>query len=254
MTSTGALVIAHGSRNTDWVNGIEAAVRNSMSKISGIPVDVGFLELVPGKSIADGVYSLQRRGVKRILIIPLFVTMGSTHLEEIQYALGLLENSRIPTDLEPIQPTAELIWCSPLEDHPLLLEVLGDRVQALSSQPDEEVLLLIGHGSEVLGFKEKWEELLQHIGRSLRTRFGFKGFSYAFLKGSQIARRAKALSSKNRVIVLPIFLNEGYFTQTVIPSKLDSIKCVYNGQTYLPHPLITDWICQTISEKLEKLY
>lgn len=254
MTNIGVLVIAHGSRNTDWVKGIEEAARTAMSRIPEIPISVGYLELVPGKSIADGIDSLQRKGVDRILIIPLFITMGSTHLEEIQYALGLLEQSRIPTELRPIRPAAELIWCSPLEAHSFVLDVLGERVQEASTQPNEEVLLLIGHGSEVAGFKEKWEELLGFLGKHLRVRFGLKGFSYATLKGDQVRRRAKALARKNRLIVIPVFLSEGYFTEVVIPSKLEEINCTYLGRTYLPHPLISDWICQTIIENLEKIY
>lgn len=248
MTNVGALVIAHGSRNANWVKGIEEAVQKARFKIPEMPMAIGFLELVPGKSIADGVYSLECHGVNRILIIPLFITMGSTHLEEIQYALGLLEQSRIPTELRPISSTAELAWCSPLEAHPIVLNILEERVQELSVIPEDEVLLLIGHGSKVAGFKEKWEELFQHIGQHLQTQLGLKGVSYATLKGNQVISRAKALALKNRLIVIPIFLSEGYFTHTVIPSKLKGINCAYNGKTYLPHPLITDWICQTIFE------
>lgn len=245
-------MIAHGSRNADWVKGIEEAVEKSRSKMSDIPMSIGFLELVPDKSIADGIDSLQRMGVTRILIIPLFITMGSTHLEEIRYALGLQEQSRIPTDLKPIRPTAELVWCSPLEAHPLVVNLLKERVQALSTQPDEELLFLVGHGSEGIGFKEKWEELFQQLGFHLRNQIGLKGFSYAAIKGNRVVRRAKALARKNRLIVIPIFLSEGYFTQSVIPSKLEGINCTYHGQTYLPHPLISDWICQTISDRIGK--
>ena len=38
--------------------------------------------------------------------------------------------------------------CPPMDDHPLILDILMERIQELSVKPDEEVLLLIGHGAD----------------------------------------------------------------------------------------------------------
>jgi len=248
MLQSGILVIAHGSRDAQWVEAIDKVVQKVNTPF---PIVVGYLELVPGRSISDGVKVLEQQGVKRMIVVPLFMTMGSTHLHEIQYALGLIEELTVPSDLEPIQSNMEIIWSSPLESHPLVLKITEEMARELSREPSEEIILLVGHGSEWPGFKERWDGLLQEIGHYLKHHVGFKAFSYATLKSKKLFKRSHALGRKNRVIVIPIFLGEGYFTGQVIPKELNRKSSNYSGKTLLPHPLITKWIEETI-ESYEK--
>lgn len=249
MLQTGILVIAHGSSDLQWVKAIDEAVEQVKIEF---PIEVGYLELVPDQSIADGVFKLEQQGVHRIIVVPLFVTMGSTHLNEIQYALGLIPEPSVATDLKPIQTNVKMIWTQPLETHPFVLQIMEERVRELSHEPREEILLLVAHGSEWPGFKERWNILLQEMGKWLKGRVGFKGFSYVTLKSNRFMERTNALGRKNRLIVLPVFLGEGYFTQKVIPRDLTRVSCEYSGKTLLPHPLITRWIEETIVQYTKK--
>ncbi|HJV47603.1 MAG TPA: CbiX/SirB N-terminal domain-containing protein [Bacillota bacterium] len=243
MKKSGILLIAHGSRDITWVTYIEDAVRGlSLEQ----PMEISFLELVPGRSIAEGIMRLEEVGVRKIIVIPMFMTMGSTHLDEIQYMLGIRLKPTVETDLTPIPHSSKIVWCSPLEDDRIVKEILAERITCLSRSPIDEWLLLIGHGSEVQGFGEKWESLLQRLCHSLKSKFGFKGASYATLHPDTIRSTSLELMKGNRVITVPVFLSEGYFTQSLIPRKL--VGNIYDGKTLLPHPLITVWI----QEKMRK--
>jgi len=239
MAKEGILIIAHGSGNKKWVQFIEDVVRSIESPH---PIEIGYLELVQGKSIADGVKKLNHLAVEQIKVIPLFVCSGSTHLEEIQYALGLKEHSRIPTDLARIESEAEITWLSPLDQHPFVLRILEERVNQLAYFPENEHLLFVAHGSEVDGFHEEWETFLQGVCSHIQQKFSFLSTSYATLHPDNVREKAEALSKTADLIIVPLFLSEGYFTTKLIPKKLMGIQYRYEGQTLLPHSLVRDWI------------
>ncbi|WP_025026233.1 sirohydrochlorin chelatase [Caldalkalibacillus mannanilyticus] len=245
MSRTGILILAHGSRNAKWIQYIEEVVHSVQTEH---PVQIGYLELVEGKSIADGVRKLNELRVSQIKAIPLFMCSGSTHLEEIQYALGIIKESRIPTDLEPIDSAAEIIWMPPLDDHLFVLQILDERVQALVNQAEQEHLLIIAHGSEIEGFQDVWEKLLENICRHIQEKYSFVSTTYATLHPDTIREKAERISRIGELVILPLFLSEGYFTTQLIPNKLEGIQYRYKGQTLLPHPLVKEWIAEGINQ------
>lgn len=241
----GVLVIAHGSPNPEWNRLVEEAVEQVQV---GLPISVGYLESLAGQGIADGVQRLEKEGVERIRVIPLFVSSGSTHLEEIRYALGVIDHSRVKTDLRRIQPWAQILWDQAMDAHPLIQRILEDRVGSLAESPREENLLLVAHGSEKPGFREEWEKGLEALAEGLRVSFGFATVEYAMLRVGDMRSKAERLSREKRLLVLPVFLSQGYFTDVILRQELEGIPCAYRGETYLPHPLVSRWIEETLGQ------
>ncbi|HJH31058.1 MAG TPA: hypothetical protein C5S50_02470 [Methanosarcinaceae archaeon] len=84
----GVLVIAHGSSSEIWCS----PVRDAVAEVDlPYPVELGFLELVPNETINDAVERLDDAGVTEIIAIPLFISSHSSHIQEIEYVLGLKE-------------------------------------------------------------------------------------------------------------------------------------------------------------------
>jgi len=82
----GILVIAHGSPGEDWC----APVRDAVAEVDlPYPVELGFLEFVPNETINDAIERLDNAGVTKIIAVPLFVSSHSSHIQEIEYVLGL---------------------------------------------------------------------------------------------------------------------------------------------------------------------
>nr|WP_239565265.1 CbiX/SirB N-terminal domain-containing protein [Brevibacillus fulvus] len=137
-----------------------------------------------------------------------------------------------------------------MDDHPLIVEILLERARELVKQPEKETLLLVGHGADEGENHAKWEAVLQRLAVKLRQELGLKAATYGTLHPDNLTRRASAIARKNRMIVLPLFLSEGYFTKTVVPSRLQGLSYLYNGKAYLPHPAVTRWLQTTIEEQL----
>ncbi len=253
MKKTGVLIIGHGSNSNSWVQLVDDAVNELPVSV---PVVACFLEMVEGRCIADGIRALEEQGVERIIAVPLFVAGGSTHIDEIGCLLGVQETTGLGETFEPIATTAEIVYCEPMEDHPLVVEILLERARELSVDPASEVVLLVGHGADEGVYHTKWEAVLQRLAATLREKIGFKGVTYGTLHPDNLTKRARAVTRRNRTIVLPLFLSEGYFTNEVIPSRLEGLEYVYSGKTYLPHPCITQWMQVVIEQALasEQVY
>ncbi|MEC0269736.1 sirohydrochlorin chelatase [Paenibacillus anseongense] len=249
MSKVGVLVISHGSRDKGWVDLVDEAV-SAVHMPEGMPIYASYLELVEGRLIQDGIYSLEAQGVTDIIVVPLFVSSGSTHIDEISYALGVIEEPLLETDMEPFEIKARIHFTSPIDDDPVIAEIMYAKIKELSEAPTQEIVLLIGHGSQEDGFHQKWLQGLEQLAERLKALGGFDEADIAMLLPDQVHAKMTEWAVKkpgHAVIVAPLFLSEGYFTRQVIPSRLKGFAYIYNGRALLPSPLISKWMEKQIA-------
>ena len=254
MIKYGVLVISHGSRNTEWVDLVDQAVA-AIEVDSNIPIYSSFLELIEGRLIQDGIYNLEEQGVTDILVVPLFVSSGSTHLDEISYALGVIPEPILETNLVPLAIQARIHYGTPIDYDEEIVRILYSKLQPLSQQPSHEIVLLVGHGSVEKGFHLRWRKGLELLASRLKTLGGFDEVDVAMLLPDQVKRKMKLWTKRkpeHTVIVAPLFLSEGYFTKQVIPLRMQEYSYKYNGKAMLPHPLISKWMEKQIREMIGK--
>lgn len=242
----GILVISHGSREPGWVAQVEDAIAEARAKLpAGLPVEAAYLELVEGRLIQDGVRALEGRGVTDIYALPLFVSSGSTHVDEIGWALGAYAEPRRETDLEPIAVTARLTYGEPIGSDPEIARVLADKLALRTREPASECVLLVGHGSEEPWFYEAWRRELEGLAAELARIGGYAGADAALLRPNEPAARIASLRARYpeaRLLAVPVFLSEGYFTSSAVPNRLEGLDIDYAENALLPHPLVSDWI------------
>lgn len=124
---TGIAIFAHGSS----VESANEAVRIVTRRVAELgrfdAIETTFLE--GGKpDLMEGVARLRERGVKRVVVIPYFLTLG-LHLKRDLPKLVEEVRAAYP-DLEDIRVT------DPLDGHPTLAQVLLDRATtALGTEP-----------------------------------------------------------------------------------------------------------------------
>ncbi|MCD1261326.1 cobalamin biosynthesis protein CbiX [Paenibacillus athensensis] len=244
MRKFGVLVIGHGSRDADWVRLVDEAVAG-VKLPPDMPIVASYLELVEGRLIQDGIWNLEAQGVTDIIAVPLFVSSGSTHIDEISYALGVKEQPLLETDLQPFARRANLLFASPIDDDPVIAEIVYDKLKDESRRPEREIVLLIGHGSVEKGFHLTWRRGLEQLAARLKARGGFAEADVAMLLPDQVRRKMTWWQTRRPdcdVLIAPLFLSEGYFTRKVIPSRLEGFTYRYNGRALLPSPGISTWI------------
>lgn len=80
----GLLVISHGSPDGPWAMLVDKAMAQ-VAWPEGVPIASSFWDCVPGRTIQDGIAELEAQGVDAVGVIPLFISGGSTHVDEIGY-------------------------------------------------------------------------------------------------------------------------------------------------------------------------
>ncbi|MHA6533747.1 sirohydrochlorin chelatase [Paenibacillus sp. BAC0078] len=249
----GVLIISHGSRDKAWVSLVEEAVSH-LSLGEELPVAVSFLELVEGRLIQDGIQSLEHAGVTDILVIPLFVSSGSTHVDEIEYALGAKPAPEKETELERFAVKAKVHFGYPVDDDPDIAVMIWDKLRGLSKHPQREAILLVGHGSRHEGFRQRWQQGISSLAERVRQISGVAAADYGLLNPDSVRSKVEYWKEQGyEVLVAPLFLSAGYFTKHVIPERLRGLQYAYSGQTLLPHPLLPHWIEQQVKLMLERL-
>ncbi|CAD7776419.1 CbiX [Candidatus Methanoperedenaceae archaeon GB50] len=176
----GILVIAHGSPSDDWC----VPVRGAVDEVDlPYPVELGFLEFVPNETINDAVERLDDANVTKIIALPLFISSHSSHIEEIEYVLGLRDEPpmiserviidgmeidrsiikkgedyvirRVPLGAEggeeeplvPVTTDAEIVLTDAMDDHWLVAGIVADRTADLCANSGRETLVLVAHGT-----------------------------------------------------------------------------------------------------------
>jgi len=251
----GVLVISHGSRDAEWVRLVDEAIE-PLRETLPYPVYGAYLELVEGRLIQDGIDALERLGAMDLIVVPLFVSSGSTHLEEIAWALGASPTCRFETDLTPFRVSARVHLCAPIDADDDVIEILYEKIAPLSQQPADELVLVVGHGSASKGFHRVWRDMLERAAERLRARGGFAAADVIMLLPDQVAWKMKLWRRRRpdlAPIVAPLFVSEGYFTEKVIPSRFHGYDVRYNGRSLLPHPLLSRWMTRRVEAKAKEL-
>jgi sirohydrochlorin ferrochelatase len=251
----GILIISHGSRNTDWVRLVDDAIA-PLASIFSYPVISSFLEIVEGRLIQDGIDELERLGVTEMIVVPLFLSSGSTHVEEIAWALGVKETCRCDTDMEPFRIASKAHLCEPIDADDDVIDILYEKLRPLSRDPSRELVVIVGHGSIVRGFHSVWRRVLDTAAEKLRARGGFAEADGLMLLPDQVSWKLQAWRKRRpelTVLAAPFFVSEGYFTEKVIPERFEGYDVRYNGRSLLPHPLLSQWMERRIAEKVKEL-
>jgi len=96
----GIVVIAHGSPSEAWCNPVREAVAETELPYQ---VELGFLEFVPNETINIAVDRLDDAGVTKIIAVPLFISSYSSHIQEIEYVLGLRDTLPLANEITMLE-------------------------------------------------------------------------------------------------------------------------------------------------------
>jgi len=147
----GILVIAHGSPSESWCSPIRDAVADVDLPY---PVELGFLEFVPNETINLAVERLDDAGVTKIIAIPLFVSSHSSHIQEIEYVLGLRETLPLTSERVEVAGVEMDRSIVPKGDRYVIsrvpLEAAADRDMRAMGHPDEEELVPVETDAEIV--------------------------------------------------------------------------------------------------------
>ena len=127
----GILLIGHGSSLPEG-NSVIYQLTEMYKEISDYPVAVGFMN-IEKPSIPRALNSLAKKGVRKIIAMPIFLAHGLHTKKDIPYMLGLgvgrKDASYYHMEQEPIEFDGEIIYIEPLGADVRIADIIEKRVE-----------------------------------------------------------------------------------------------------------------------------
>lgn len=249
----GILIMSHGG-SSKWNKTIKRTVK--AAKIS-YPCRIFFGMGHSQEEVDDlhqAVNSLESKGVHQIIIIPLLISSYSEIYRQWRYLLGSNVNPGfINNAFFPIEHRAEIRFLDPLNDDPIISEILMEHAVAISQKPEEESVIIVTHGPNDDTDNQKWLDTLDRISERMRKQGPFNSIEGVTLRDDapsdvrsqaiQIFReKVEAIHArKGRTLVIPLLLAPGGI-ESKIHNALKGLDYTLNPKTLLPDSRISQWI------------
>jgi sirohydrochlorin ferrochelatase len=265
-SQVGTLLVAHGG-GPMWDANIEGLAKEVHT---GGPVAYSLL-MGPGAEthrFQDAVAQLIAKGAKQVVVVPVFVSSHSGHIDQVRYLAG----ERDSLDMEMMhhlhmsgitRPTSPIpMHVTPaLDNAPQLARVLADHAKALTKTPSSQALFLIGHGPNSAEDNAAWMINLRQVADSIRRMTGFRDVKIGLVRDDAPAEvRAEAVKEIREtielqhdvtgkpVIVVPILVSSGSVSRTKIPEDLAKLPVIYDATPLLPHAAMAKWVESRVSD------
>lgn len=268
----GVLLVNHGSRSVTWRQSLlqlEAHVAPTILNGHVVQsVKTAFMEYTE-PSIATRMKEFDQEGFTDVIIVPVFLTVSPHTFDDIPTIVGLKEDphSMQQLKIENIQrytPKAIPHITPPLDFTDILQNNLLRRVNALSRNPSQEGLVLIGYGDET--YDKEWVELFDKVAGFVRERTGITGYSYGWCghianyKPEETTAAINAvLKSSRKALVIPVLVaHDELFQIKIIGDGIAKVpdnreRVVYRPDSILPDPNLERWVINITQEFVGKI-
>lgn len=295
----GVLILAYGG-GTKWNKTLQQAIEPFKKKYT-VEIAFGMANYV---SLYKGVQALEKKQVNKIIGIQLFISSYSPIIEQNEYLLGKrdelpatplplmqhieefkemmkigtdepIESSHsgehghhgmyMPKDLQPVPLNSEIILTPAMDDHPVVAQILHQRIQELSSQPKNETILLVAHGPINEDYNRQWVLTMENLARQIQSNQTENGTAYKQIfcitvrddapepvyeqATSNLRAITRQAGQTGDVIVTPLFLSPGG-REKAIAHRLKGLDFKWNGKTLLPDSLLLEYLQSRVEEAL----
>lgn len=249
----GVVIMPHGSTQP-YNDVVEITIAPLRSRYR-IEMAYGMADAV---TIQQAVSRLEAQGVRRIAFIRLYAL--ADHMKPASdYILGL---SDAPSDAghahgdhgaPPAQVRSAALFSTYggyEEDHRAIAEILYERIQAVSTDPAKETVILVAHGSKADEDNAAWlramNEHVSHIKKLAKKPF--RAMQVATVREDWPEQRAKAVAELKEMIAegnrggrVLVIANRLYGSGPYA-RLLDGATYVMSEQGFAPHPNLTRWL------------
>jgi hypothetical protein len=252
---TGILVLTHGvGENSDRL------IRDAYLAMSRqTPTAIGFgMSMMSSSHLQSAVDDLRASGVRRIILVDEGTTTKYNSLtRHWQYIFGMYPESSYMDVPKVEAPGVEFVWAGHFNDHPLITEMLYDSPKSISTDPANEVLIIVGNGPEDSADNGPDLKILQaHVDR-LKAKKQFADVRIINLQDDAIVpvresnvRKLRswiqqATKSGRKVLVVPIAA-ASFGVQQHIKTDLRGLEYTFAEKGLIENPRFTQWVDSVI--------
>jgi len=223
------------------------------------PVAIAFgMSMMSSSHLQSAVDDLRASGVRRIILVDEGTTTRYNSLtRHWQYIFGMYPESSY-MDVPKIQARGvEFVWAGHFNDSPLITDMLYDSARSISTNPANEVLIIVGHGPEEPADNGPDLKILQaHVNR-LKARKQFADVRIINLQDDAIipvresnVRKLRgwiqqATKSGRKVLVVPIAA-ASFGVQQHIKTDLRGLQYTFAEKGLVENPKFMQWVASVV--------
>lgn len=256
---TGVLILAHGvGENSDRI------LKDAFLPIARKwPTAIGYgMAMMGSGHLQSAVDDLRERGARRIILVDEGTTsQHNTLTRQWQYIFGLYPEPSYLAAPKIDAPGVKFLWTGHFNDHPLITEMLYENARSVSTNPANEVLILVGHGPEDAADNVPDLKVLQaHVDR-IKAKKEFADVRIINLQDDAImpvresnVRRLRAwiqqaTKSGKKVVVVAI-AGASFGVQQHIKTDLRGLEYTFAETGLSENPKFVQWVESLITAKL----
>jgi hypothetical protein len=260
----GVVIMPHGS--TQPYNDVVETVIAPLRSRYRIEMAYGMADSF---TIQQAVSRLEAQGVRRIAFIRLYA-LSDHMMAESDYILGLSDtladagHGHGDHAVPPAQVRSAALFSTYggyEEDHPAIAEILYERIQAISTDPSKETVILVAHGSGGDQDNAAWLRVMnEHVSHIKKlAKKPYRSIKVATVREDWPEKRAKAVADLKAMIAegnrngrVLVIANRLYGSGPYA-RLLEGSTYVMSGQGFAPHPNLTRWIESGIERTITAL-
>jgi len=256
----GVVFMPHGADST-W----NAAMQAALAPLSNHYVTADAYSMANPDKIETALRELEAQGMRAAVVVRIF-SLESSFRAATEYMLGLSDHNHAGMHggmhkMRRIETPLRVVTTGGMEAHELLAEAMTDRVRALSTDPERETVVLIGHGAGRDEDDAHWISNLESIADHIRTHAGlpFRDIRVGTWREDWPEKRDASVAAVRSIVeeagqdggvalVIPV--------RTIMHGPEDKYLEGLDyrlGEGFAPHPAFVRWVASEIEEGVAKL-
>lgn len=279
----GILLLAHGG-DAEW-NQTIADIAKVLDAQAPTETALGMAQVPAMQQAVD---ALEKRGVKKIVAVPLFVHSRSEVLDQTRYALGLRDKpSEVLRDalaamsqahahmhhaagampmshmMEFSTTTVRLkvpvVMTPALDDSEAVSQVLAQRAKSLSRTPGAESVVLVGHGPVDEADNAAWLKTMRLQAARVKKTGPYRDAAALTIRDDSrpevknpalaaLRRAVEKASQKGGRAIVVPYLISRGGIESHVVDALEGLEYAWDGKTLCPDPTMTAWAASTAAK------
>ncbi len=217
------------------------------------PVAVGFgMAMMHGDHIQSAINQLETAGAQKIVVVPAALSPNGSVYEQWAYYLGEREEAAfLPADR--VTSNVRMAFAAPLAEHPMAAAMLLDHAKEISKNPENEFLLILGHGPSEPEDNVTELKVMQKHAENVKAEGGFaevKGYNFQDDSPDEI-RSANVATMRGWIeeasaagldVIMVGYLLSTRGIQHKIPVDFAGLEFTFNEKGLSAHPDFAKWV------------
>jgi hypothetical protein len=253
----GILALAHGyseQGNQQWMEKFDSVSRE-------YPTGYGLgMAMMSADHIQKAIDGLEAAGAKKILVLRTETGDTNSLNYQWQYIFGRRDESSY-LSVPRVTSSAEIIWGPSPTAHPIMGEIMLEHAQQLSSDPSNEMVIIMGHGAMTPKENEMDLAIMAKHAERIKESGGFKEVKGWNVQDDLPADKRAVNVAKIRGWIkeardqgMDIIVVTNALTQSGIMNRLKNdvagTGAKFNDTGLMQNPRFADWIQAAVEENL----